>query len=63
MAHALEIAGVEKLDSGIQGGVDGRHAFGFVGRPVKIGHAHTSQADARDDRPGGPEGTRRDRGL
>jgi hypothetical protein len=44
VAHAIEIAGVEKVDALLQRLVDGGDAFGAVGRAVKGGHSHAAQA-------------------
>ena len=45
VAHAVEIAGVEQGDAGIERGVDGGDALAAVGRAVKIRHAHAAEAD------------------
>ena len=48
VAHAVEIAGVEQGDAGIERGVDGGDALAAVGRAVEIRHAHAAEADGRD---------------
>jgi hypothetical protein len=58
MAHAIEVAGVEEGDAGIERGVDRRDALLPVGRAVHARHAHAAEADCRDIRAGLPEFTR-----
>ena len=48
VAHAVEIAGVEQGDAGIERGVDGGDALAAVGGAVKIRHAHAAEADGGD---------------
>src|SRR5215204_153537 len=48
VAHAVEIAGVEQGDAGVERGVDGGDALAAVGRAVEIRHAHAAEADRRD---------------
>ena len=48
MAHAVEVAGVEQGDAGIECGVDGGDALAAVGRAVEVRHAHAAEADKRD---------------
>ena len=43
--HAVEVAGVEQRDAGIQRGVNRGDAFGAVVRTVHVGHAHAAEAD------------------
>ena len=46
VAHAVEVAGVEKIDAGIERGADRGDAFGFVRRSVDARrHAHTAEAE------------------
>ncbi len=44
VAHSVEVAGVEKCYPGIKRGVDRGDAFLLIGRSIRIGHAHGSQA-------------------
>ena len=55
VAHAVEIAGVEQGDAGVERGVDGGDALAAVGRAVEIRHAHAAEADGRDGWTGGAE--------
>ena len=48
VAHAVEIAGVEQGDAGIERGMDGGDALAAIGRAVEIRHAHAAEADGRD---------------
>ena len=48
VAHAVEIAGVEQGDAGIERGVDGGDALAAVGRAVEVRHAHAAEADGGD---------------
>jgi hypothetical protein len=48
VAHAVEVAGVEQGDAGIERGVDGGNALAAVGGAVEVGHAHAAEADGRD---------------
>ena len=52
MAHAVEVAGVDEGDAGIDGGVDGGEALGLVGRAVHAAHAHASEGNGEDFRAG-----------
>ncbi len=45
MAHAVEVAGVEQRDAGIERGVDGGDALAAVGGAVEVGHAHAAEAE------------------
>ena len=47
VAHAVEIAGVEQRDPGIERRMDGRDALRPVGRAIEIRHAHAAEARAR----------------
>ena len=58
VAHAVEVAGVEQGDAGVERGVDGGDALGLVGRPVEVGHAHQAEAEGRDAGAGAAEATR-----
>ncbi len=51
MPHAIEITGIEEVNSGIQSSMDSGNAFGLVGRSVEIGHSHAPEAKGRDRRP------------
>jgi len=55
MAHAIEIAGVEQGDAGIERGIDGGDTLSAVGGAVEIGHPHAAKADGRDRGAGGTE--------
>ena len=57
-ARAVEVAGVEQGDAGIDRGVDGRDGLALVRRPVEVGHAHASQPDGRGRRARRPEPSR-----
>jgi hypothetical protein len=48
VADAVEIAGVEQRDPGIQRGVDGGNALAAVGGAIEIRHAHAAEADSSD---------------
>src|SRR5262249_59196838 len=48
VAHAVEIAGVEQSDAGVERGVDGGDALAAVSGAVEVRHAHSSEADGRD---------------
>ena len=37
VAHAIEIAGIQQVDSSVDGCVDGGDALCFIGRPVPVG--------------------------
>jgi hypothetical protein len=49
--HAVEVAGVEQLDAGVERRVDRGDALRLVGRAVEVGHAHRAEAE-----PGAAEG-------
>ena len=49
VAHAVEIAGVDQRDPGLERGVDGGDALGVVGRAVAARHGHAAE-------PGGGNG-------
>ncbi len=55
VAHAVEVAGVEQGDAGVEGRVDGRDALGLVGGAVEVRHAHAAEAEGGDRRAGGAE--------
>jgi hypothetical protein len=48
VAHAVEVAGVEERDPGVERGVDRGDALAPLGRPVHARHAHASEAERRD---------------
>jgi hypothetical protein len=48
VTHAVEIAGVEQVDAGIEGCVDGGDAFVPVGIAIHAGHSHAAEAEAGD---------------
>ncbi len=50
--HAVEVAGVEQRDAGVERGVDRGDAFVLVGRAVQVGHARAAEADRGNDRAG-----------
>src|SRR5215471_12628774 len=43
MAHAVEIAGVEQGDAGLERRMNGRDAFVAICRTIEIGHAHAAE--------------------
>jgi hypothetical protein len=45
VAGAVEIAGVEQRDAGVERRVNGGDAFGLLGGTVEIRHAHAAKAD------------------
>jgi hypothetical protein len=51
MAHAVEVAGIEQIDAGIEGGVDGGDALRAIGRSIHARHAHAAEAQGRNARP------------
>jgi hypothetical protein len=55
VAAAVEIAGVDQVDPGIEGGAEGGDTFGAVRLAVRVGYAHGAQADARNRRAVFPE--------
>ena len=48
VAHAVEVAGVEQIDPGVEGGVDRRDALAAVARPVHPRHPHAAEAERRN---------------
>src|SRR5262245_64806305 len=58
VSGAVVVAGVEQVDAGVEGGVDGGDALSFIGRSVHAGHPHAPKRQRRDDRTGGAEPTR-----
>jgi len=48
VAHAVEVAGVDQIDSGVERGVDRSQALLPVRRPVHARHAHRAEADGGD---------------
>ena len=50
MAHAVEIAGIEEGDAGVQRGMDGGDALAPIGRAVHVRHAHATKSDGRNFR-------------
>ena len=48
VAHAVEVAGVEDGDAGVEGRVDCCDALGPVRRPIDVRHPHAAEADRRD---------------
>src|SRR5580704_601529 len=48
VAHAVEIAGVEKRDPGVERRMDRRDALAFIRRAVEVAHAHAAEADGRN---------------
>src|SRR5277367_3784295 len=44
VAHAVEVAGVEQRDAGVECRMNGGDALAAVGGSVKIGHAHAAEA-------------------
>jgi hypothetical protein len=55
VAHAVEIAGIEERNAGIERGVDRGDALAAVGWAIKVGHAHAAKSDGRDFRAVGAE--------
>jgi hypothetical protein len=55
VAHAVEVAGVEQRDAGLERGMDGGDALVAVGGAVEVGHAHGAKADGGDGGAGGTE--------
>jgi hypothetical protein len=53
VAHAVEIAGVEQVDAGIESSVDGGDALAAVGRAVKVRHSHAAKPDGEHFGSGG----------
>ncbi len=48
VAHAVEVAGVDQIDPGVEGGVDGGDALLPVRGTVHARHAHASETEGRD---------------
>ena len=46
--HAVEVARVDEVDAGVDGGMDGGDRLGVIAGAVDAGHAHRTEADARD---------------
>jgi hypothetical protein len=55
VSHAVEIAGVEQRDAGVQGGVDGSDALVVVGGTVHSGHSHAAEGQRKNGWAGGAE--------
>ena len=55
MAHAVEIAGVEKRDAGVERGMDRGDALLPVRWTIRPRHAHAAEAEGGDLRTSGPE--------
>jgi hypothetical protein len=55
VTHAVEIAGVEEVDAGIESGVNRGDALAAVSRPVHVRHSHAAKPDGRDLGPRGAE--------
>ena len=47
---AVEVAGVDQVDAGVERGVHGRDALGIVGRPVAAGERHAAEPEGGDAR-------------
>ena len=56
MPHAVEVAGVEQVDPGVEGGVDRGDALGAFSGTIHAGHAHAAEAEGGDLRTSGSEG-------
>ena len=50
VAHAVEIAGVDCRDAGLERGMDGGDGLGIVGRPVDARHAHAAEPKGGNQR-------------
>jgi hypothetical protein len=50
VAHAVEVAGVQQGDPGVDGGANGGDALGVVGGSVDSGHPHHPEAHPGDHR-------------
>jgi hypothetical protein len=48
VAGAVEIAGIEQRDAGVERGVNRRDALPFVGGSVHAGHSHAAEDEWRD---------------
>ena len=46
VAHAVEIAGVEQRDAGIERRMDGGDALAAIGWPIGVRHGHAAEAEA-----------------
>jgi hypothetical protein len=57
VAHAVEVAGVEEGNTGVERGVDGGNALGPVGRAIHARHAHAPKAKGGNHRTAGHEVT------
>ena len=55
VAHAVEVAGVEQADAGVEGGVDRGDALRTFERAIHAGHAHAAEAEGGHVRTGGAE--------
>jgi hypothetical protein len=55
VAHAVEVAGVEQIDAGVERGMDRGDALGAVGGAVEVGHPHAAQPEDGDLGAGGTE--------
>jgi hypothetical protein len=47
---AIEIAGIEQGDAGLERGMNGGDALAFIGGPIEIAHPHAAQTNGGDDR-------------
>jgi hypothetical protein len=45
VSHTVEIAGIEKVDAGVEGGMDRRNTLGPIRRAVHSRHAHAAEPD------------------
>jgi hypothetical protein len=45
MAHAVEIAGIEKRDAGVEGGMDRGDGLLAIRRAIHARHAHAAEAE------------------
>ncbi len=55
VAHAVEIAGVDERDAGVERGPDGGDALVPIRRAIQARHAHTAEAEGGDGRSVGAE--------
>jgi len=55
VAHTVEVAGIDEVDAGIDGGVNGGEGFGIVRRAVDAAHSHAAEGDGEDIGAGGAE--------
>ena len=58
VAHPVVVAGVEQRDARVERGLNGGDALPIVSRTVEIRHAHASETECRDSRPGRAERSR-----